>query len=230
MFSWVSLFDLRRRRLRKRTAPGILRDYLDHPLPAGNTPCAEVPFLALDMETTGLDATRHEILTIGFVPLVGGVVRLSESGHLLIKPLKPIPPETVVLHGLTDDRSAQGAPLAEVFPTLLQAMAGRVLLVHYAPLERAFLRQAFRRLHGVIPPTLFVDVMALEIRRMQRMNHHPLPGELRLAQLRGQYGLPRYRAHNALSDALATAELFLAQQARQGDTGNRVALRKLLVW
>jgi DNA polymerase-3 subunit epsilon len=35
-------------------------------------------------------------------------------------------------------------------------------------------------------------------------------GDLQLSQIRSLYGLPRYTAHNALNDAVATAELMLA--------------------
>ena len=38
-------------------------------------------------------------------------------------------------------------------------------------------------------------------------------GELTLAACRARYHLPDYRAHNALGDALATAELLLAHLA-----------------
>ncbi|MBF0323397.1 MAG: 3'-5' exonuclease, partial [Magnetococcales bacterium] len=124
--------DIHRRYWLRRVPPGALRDYLACPFPAAKTPCASIPFLALDLETTGLDAQNHEILTFGFVPLLEGRIALREARHLLVRPHQAIPPETVVLHGLTDDRSATGDSLDSTLPVLLHAMAGRVLLVHYA--------------------------------------------------------------------------------------------------
>ena len=46
-----------------------------------------------------------------------------------------------------------------------------------------------------------------------RWRHEPEPGALRLWAARKRRGLPVYRAHEALSDALACAELYLAQRA-----------------
>ena len=46
------------------------------------------------------------------------------------------------------------------------------------------------------------------------------PGNLRLFNLRPHFGLPQYKAHNALYDALATAELFLAMAAEMAPNGN----------
>ncbi|MDF5496357.1 3'-5' exonuclease, partial [Vibrio parahaemolyticus] len=37
------------------------------------------------------------------------------------------------------------------------------------------------------------------------------PGSVRLGHARERYGLPAYQPHHALTDALATAELFQAQ-------------------
>jgi len=39
------------------------------------------------------------------------------------------------------------------------------------------------------------------------------PGLLRLNEARQHFGLPRYPAHRALTDAVATGELLLAQVA-----------------
>ena len=47
----------------------------------------------------------------------------------------------------------------------------------------------------------------------------PPKGSLRLWTARGQYGLPHYPAHQALTDALACAELYLAQTAELRDRG-----------
>ena len=55
-----------------------------------------------------------------------------------------------------------------------------------------------------------IDTLEIAQRVFERRNHTIQPGDLRLFNLRPRYNLPQYRAHNALSDALATAELFLA--------------------
>ena len=72
-----------------------------------------------------------------------------------------------------------------------------------------------------------IDTEVLARRRLQRRNQPYRPGELRLSGLRERYQLPRYRAHNALSDALATAELFLAITADMA-ADDRVRLKELL--
>jgi len=93
--------------------------------------------------------------------------------------------------------------------------------------EREFLDRACRRLYGAGFLVPAADTEAL-IRRWLEQRNQPFSGpELRLHALRERYGLPRYKAHNALTDALATAELFLAFVAK-ANPGSRVALKRFL--
>ena len=58
-----------------------------------------------------------------------------------------------------------------------------------------------------------VDTLLIAKRRLDQRDVAYEPSELRLSNQRNFYQLPTYNAHNALSDAVATAELFLAQTA-----------------
>jgi DNA polymerase-3 subunit epsilon len=83
------------------------------------------------------------------------------------------------------------------------------------PLDLRFLHAACRRHAGAPLLTRTIDILALAQRRRQRGHRQARAGELRLDALRSAFNLPRYPAHNALPDAFATAELFLALQQRQ---------------
>ena len=56
----------------------------------------------------------------------------------------------------------------------------------------------------------------------------PMRLSLRLWTARERYGLPSYRAHECLIDAIACAELYLAQVAEMRSQGNEVTLTRLL--
>ena len=68
-----------------------------------------------------------------------------------------------------------------------------------------------------------VDTLTIEHQRHSRTGGVGVTeaGALRLGAARERYGLPRYPAHDALTDAIAAAELFLAQVAHR--SGARVA-------
>lgn len=219
--------DFRRRRLLRRAAAGPMRDYLATPLPDQGADYRDVEFVSLDLETTGLDAREHEILSVGMVSLQGDRIELGSAVHHLVMPTKAVPEHSAVIHQITDDRAAQGSPLADVIPLVLARLAGRVMLAHHARLEREFLDAACRRLYGLPLVVPVADTEALFARWMRQRDEPVVSGALRLHNLRERLGLPRYKAHSAITDALATAELFCAFVANR-HAGGKVALRRLL--
>jgi DNA polymerase-3 subunit epsilon len=192
-----------------------LHTYLNTPLPAPNTPLHNVGLLAVDLETNGLNPNRDDILSIGFVAIDASAIKLATAKHLLIKPRTDINASGAIIHKIFDDRAATGVPLCEALPLLLNALAGRVLLAHYASIERRFLRVACRACFGVPLLVQTVDTLELEKRHLLRQQgaisqDHLHADALRLANVRRRYKLPDAPNHDALEDALATAELFWA--------------------
>lgn len=179
-------------RLFRRREPGLLDE-----------PVLDASFIALDLETTGLDPATDHVVSIGWVPIERQEIVLADATHLLVRPPGPIG-ASATIHGLTDADVASAPTLDDVLPDLVDALSGRVLVAHHAPLDIGFLRAA-----GVTTP--YVDTLALE-QRLHTGRDLP-PGALRLDAVRRRYGLPAYAAHSALTDALAAAELLLAQVA-----------------
>ncbi|MES9851194.1 MAG: exonuclease domain-containing protein [Candidatus Thiodiazotropha sp. L084R] len=213
MFERFLSKESQRKRALKKVESGILHDYLSTPMVNKNTVCEELVIVSLDLETTGLNPKKDKILSYGFVEIQHMTVKLGSSHHQLISIDDEIPEESAVIHQITDDQAATGIPLEEAMPILLSQLAGKVMLVHYASIEQHFIDAACRNIYGapfVIP---IIDTLVLARRLFERRNHTVQPGNLRLFNLRPQYNLPNYKAHNALSDAVATAELFLAMAA-----------------
>jgi DNA polymerase III subunit epsilon len=178
---------------------------------------SRVDFLVVDVETTGLDPRRDHVLEVGWVPVTRGEVVLDGVRGTAVR----LPPgvdvgESAVLHGLTDDDLAAAPGLSEVVLELSTALQGRVLVAHHAPIEIGFLDRAFRGGQAEQAPLLVVDTMILHRRLLVRGQGEPPPGALRLDAARRRFGLPRYAAHRAATDAVATAELLLAQVAELG--------------
>jgi DNA polymerase-3 subunit epsilon len=209
----------RRRRALKKLGPGPMRDFLATPPPSPATSCREAGIVALDLETTGLAPARDVIVSIGLVHIEGMSIRLNTAWHQIVQVGRDIPEESAVIHQITDDQAAAGQPLDEVLPRLLERLKGRVMLAHYAAVEQQFIDAACQRIYGApfIVPT--IDTQMLARRRLERAHAVYKPSDLRLFNLRTKYHLPRYKAHNALSDALATAELFLAMVAERNRDG-----------
>jgi len=185
-----------------------------------DTPLAETPLVALDIETTGLDPRRHSIVSIGVVPFTLQRIFYSQRRHWLLRPRFELQDLSITLHHITHSDLAEAPDLGEVLEDVLQSLSERLPVVHYRNIERSFLDSAvrFRLGEGLLFPV--IDTMALEARLYRQSVLARLrrwlggkPVSIRLQASRARYGLPAYQPHHAAVDALATAELFQAQVA-----------------
>ena len=197
-----------------------LAAYFAAGLPGADTPIGEVPLLALDIETTGLDPQRDAIVSIGLVPFDTRRIQLAGRRHWLVRPECDLSSRSVTLHHITHADIEDAPDFREILPALLDRMAGRITVVHYRAIERSFLDAAVERCLGESFAFPTIDTMEIEARRhrfsawsrwRRWLGHSPV--SLRLHDSRARYNLPPYQAHHALVDALATAELFQAQIA-----------------
>lgn len=197
-----------------RRATGPLAQFYRTPSPTPGTALTELDLLAVDVETTGLKPQQHQLVSIGWVPINRGIIDLSGAGYVILRGSEgfTVGPSAVI-HQLTDDELAAGIDHETALTQLLQALQGRVLLAHFAAIETEFLSHACRRHFQAPLEVPVIDTFALERRRMERMSTYPRGEDLRLARVRERFGLPRYASHNALTDALACAELYLALTA-----------------
>ncbi|QSX42638.1 exonuclease domain-containing protein [Shewanella cyperi] len=192
-----------------------LRHFFDSQRQLLSRPLEQVPILALDMEMTGLDPAKDQILAMGLVPVFERQIHLEDAASVLVS-IDGSVGHSATIHGITDLDLTGGLTPAVALDWLLERAEGHILLAHHAPLDLAFLQQAAQRLLGERLPLLAIDTLALERQRLLRSEDVLKEGSLRLDACRSRYGLPRYAAHNALTDALACAELFLAQSACLG--------------
>lgn len=161
---------------------------------------------------SSLDVREGELLSLGWVVIEEGSVPLASAEHHLLRPDRSVG-QSATIHNLRDCEFDQALQPEEVAARFLDAAAGRILVFHNASLDMAYLDQASRQLYGAPLLLPYVDTMQLEHRALVRRDIAIQSGDLRLQACRNRYNLPDYPAHNALVDALATAELLLAQLA-----------------
>ena len=228
---WLDRFlsiESRRQRLFKQVSKSPLRDFLNETFANPKQDVQDCRFISIDLETSGLNPEQDHILSIGFVEIHHQSIDLSTAQHWIIKSDQTLNEDNVVIHTLTDDVVAQGISLAEAMSQLLPILRGKVLLAHHAQVEQGFLSTACQRLYGGALLMPIVDTLAIAKRRLTRQRDVIPEGSLRLAALREHYHLPRYKAHHALNDAIATAELFLAQIAEKRGSQQELALKNVL--
>lgn len=213
---WSTKFALKR----DRVTNGVLQDFYSEQPYAGDHPICDVPLVAIDFETTGLNAQKDEILSVGIVHFTLKRIALNTSFYSLVKPERNLNEASIVVHNITHTDLITAPKFDQIAPLILEHLKGRVVVAHYHRIERDFFYNACKHYLGEAVDFPMIDTLELEqaiVRRSpkrRRWYQFQTPQmSVRLAAARTRYGLPHYNQHHALSDAIACAELLQAQIA-----------------
>jgi DNA polymerase-3 subunit epsilon len=185
-----------------------LERYRRAPRPSLTTPWRAARFVVVDLETTGLDARLHEIVSFAAVPVRDGRVIVGEAVSLLVRPQSPPPPEVVRIHGIRSQDLRSARPIDDQLDLIAGSLAGSIVVAHAAWVERTFLDAALRRA-GLAARGPFVDTRELGRAALRRRGERA-GRDLPLGTLARAFNLPVHRPHHADGDALTTAQLFIA--------------------
>jgi DNA polymerase-3 subunit epsilon len=171
-------------------------------------PWADAAYTALDFETTGLDYANDHIVSFGVVPVLRGRVVLGEAVHQLVRPETPPSPRSQTVHLLRPADLEAAPPIGEARERLRTLLERRYLLAWFADVELHFLARTFggslrlwrRRTIDVRNLAIAAAGEPVEARRRQGFGLHAIAR---------RYGVPVTSPHDALDDALVTAQLLL---------------------
>jgi DNA polymerase III subunit epsilon len=174
-------------------------------VPARGTPLGEVRWVILDTETSGLDARRDRVLSVGACAIEAGSVRLAGSFEALLRQEQPTDVHNVLVHGIGYQAQTSGAPAGEALATFLQFAQADVAVGYHTLFDLVVLNRAIRKQLGVRYQPWYVDLALLLPAVTGREDAHGWE----LDQWLEHYGIEVYARHQALADAFATAQLFL---------------------
>ncbi len=155
-------------------------------------------YVAFDLETTGLDITRAEIIEVGAVRFTRDRV-LGEFGTF-VRPRQPVPAVVQQLTGISAHDLQSAPPLAVVAQDIEEFLAGGILVGH----NLCGFDVPLLDTHGIRRPEVLYDT--------QRLAEILLPaaGRYGLAALAEQFGIDFPVQHRATTDADMSRRVFLA--------------------
>jgi DNA polymerase-3 subunit epsilon len=193
-------------------------------------PWRDNTYLSVDVETTGLDLTNDEVISIGAVAIHDGRFKGEGNFYAEITPARSPSAASIAVHGLRSGDLAAAATSESVLPQLVSRLEGKLIIAHAAWVERAFLAEPLKK-YGYRYPKEVIDTAALA----RYLGYASREGgrEPSLELLAKQLNLPVYSPHHALGDAMTTAAVFLALVAKlevkeQREAGGVVTLGTLL--
>ena len=173
--------------------------------------------IVLDTETTGMNQLGahyegHGIIEIGAVELVNRRYT-GNNFHIYINPNRPVDPDAIKVHGITDEMLADKPEFKAVAQEFLDYIKGAELLIHNAPFDVGFMDYEFRKL-GLDVKTSDICVVTDTLQMARQM----YPGKRNsLDALCDRLGIDNSKRtlHGALLDAEILADVYLSMTGGQ---------------
>ncbi len=177
-------------------------------------PISSYEFVVFDTELTGLNARKDEIVSIGAVRIRNLRIVVGENLHLFVRPKRPLPKDSTLIHKITPGQLQDAAELHEILPDFVEFARGALLVGHYVGLDIGFINRAAQKYMGgrLMNPCIDTMRLAKVYKEEQWGNYYDrfdYKISYNLADLTEEYNLPVFDRHDALEDAMQTAYLFL---------------------
>ncbi|MBI5640535.1 MAG: 3'-5' exonuclease [Nitrospirae bacterium] len=170
-------------------------------------------YVVIDTELTGLDLKKDSVVSIGAVRMKGGRIDLGNAFYRMVNPSSEMDHRSIVVHEITPSDVAEKPPVADVLSEFLDFCRDAVIVGHFISMDMDFIGKEIKRGRGPRMKNSMVDTFRLYgwIKSSQTgfsSHYHADTDDLNLFSIAREYGVPVNGAHNALSDAFMTAQLF----------------------
>jgi DNA polymerase III epsilon subunit family exonuclease len=164
-------------------------------------PWRDLSFVAIDVETTGLEIDTCRVIEVGIVRYERGQV--AERWGSLIDPGVPIPDKVVEVTGITDDM-VQGQPkFRELKWDIYGRLRDRLLVAYNADFDTGFISNELQRVGLTMPSVPVLDPLVWARRLMPNQRRH------NLGAVCDKLGVSLENAHRAVDDAEAAGKVLL---------------------
>lgn len=171
---------------------------------------AQARFIVVDVETSGLDARKDRLLSIGACAVHAQRVLVGENYETILRRDEVSERENILIHGIGPQAQAAGTPPEESLMGFLDFIGKHPLVAFHAGFDQTMLDRDLRETLGVRLPNPWLDLAQLAPALVPEAR---LP-RASLDDWLGYFGLRAGARHRAVDDAFVTAELFLVLLAR----------------
>ncbi|HGA2319005.1 TPA: PolC-type DNA polymerase III [Pseudomonas putida] len=194
--------------------------------PLGVCPLREQRWVVLDLETSGLNPNRDQVLSIGAVAIEDGAIDFAQQFERTLHRPEQKTNASVLIHGLGPSALAAGCAPAEALLDLLEFIGDSPVLAFHAPFDQRMLARALKASLGHRLQLPFLDVAELA----PMLNPDTVLREAGLDDWVARFGLQVDERHHASADAQVTAELalILFSQARRQQLDSPLQLEQRL--
>ena len=164
--------------------------------------------VVFDCETTGLNPKVDDIISIGAVKVKGNKILTSQSLHLFIKQNSPISHKSITIHQIRECDLGSAIERDNAIDKFLHFIGNRPLVGYYLEFDVAMIDRYIKPSIGVTLPNIKHEISAIYYdKKIPTIPQGNI--DLRFDTIIADLGIPKLKAHDALSDAIMTAMMYL---------------------
>lgn len=194
----------------------VLAAYLERPEISAATPLATLRCVVVDVEATGLNPFNDRLISIGAVSVEDCTVRLGSGFEVVLCQPQASSRANILIHGIDGTTQLAGVDPAAALIKFFEYAARAPLVGFHADFDRALIERAATTALGRAPPFVWLDLAYLAPALLAEPGMAVPQGLDAWSQ---RFGITNHARHNALADALATAQLLQVVLARAIETG-----------
>ena len=202
---------------------------LPSPQALDSCPVVKARLVVVDLETTGLDIHRDEILSIGAVAIENGALHMGDQFECTLYRAHLRANEATVLHEISPQRMQRGVPAAVALRTFLNWAGPCVMVAFHARFEQRMLARCAQE-----ELRLRLEHRYLDVAELAPMLFPEAAQECQtLDDWQRYFRLTNSERHNAAADAQTTAEILLIllnRLAREGTQSLAELNNRLSTW
>lgn len=156
-------------------------------------------YIALDLETTGLNPKYSRILEVGAAKVTDG--KITDTYSTIVNAKVMLSEDIVKLTGITGEMMSQGRNIEEVITELVEFCEDYILLGHNIIFDYSFVKKA------AVNNKLVFEKEAVDTLKLARRFLPEFPKKT-LEYLTNHYNIKHENKHRAYDDAIASSELY----------------------
>lgn len=171
--------------------------------------------VSFDCETTSLNVSEAQIISIGAVKIRGNRILTSETFEILVKPEGMMEATNVTIHGLRPKDLTHGTTVEDAIEQFLQFVGGRPLVGYFLEYDVAMVNKFLKPMLGIKLPQPQIEVSRLFHAQETKHKYYDAEIDLTMANMVKTLGIPDLPRHDALNDAINVAMMYLALKHRR---------------
>lgn len=178
------------------------------------TPVEEIPCVVLDTELTGMELKKDSIVSVGAIAMTGTRIDFANTLYMLVKPETALTSKSVVVHEIMPSDLLEVPDIASALQKLSDFVGSSVIVGHFLSLDLGFINKYLKIFQNRVLRNPALDTCRLyDWLRAQEQGfgrHFAQDGQENkdLFTLARRYNIEVSGAHNALSDAFITAQVY----------------------